>query len=30
MAVTLQEILQRSFPAYAAAHRVPRRVWKVA
>jgi hypothetical protein len=30
MAVTLQEILQTSFAAYAAAHKVPRRVWKAA
>ena len=28
MAVTLQEILQTSFAAYTAAHKVPRRVWK--
>jgi hypothetical protein len=30
MAVTLQEILQTSFAAYAAAHRVPHRVWRAA
>jgi hypothetical protein len=30
MAVTLQEILQTSFAAYAQAHPVPRRVWKAA
>ena len=30
MTVTLQEILQTSFAAYAEAHRVPRRVWKAA
>ena len=30
MAVTLQGILQTSFAAYAAAHRVPRRVWRAA
>ena len=30
MAVTLQQILQTSFAAYTAAHRVPRRVWKAA
>jgi hypothetical protein len=30
MAVTLQAILQRSFPAYADTHRVPRRVWRAA
>jgi len=30
MAVTLQAILQTSFPAYAATHPVPRRVWRAA
>ncbi|MBI3247769.1 MAG: transposase zinc-binding domain-containing protein, partial [Deltaproteobacteria bacterium] len=30
MAVTLQGILQTSFTAYTAAHRVPRRVWRAA
>jgi hypothetical protein len=30
MAITLQQLLQTSFPAYAAAHRVPRRVWRAA
>jgi hypothetical protein len=30
MAVTLQEILQTSFAAYAQAHQLPRRVWKAA
>jgi hypothetical protein len=30
MAVTLQSILQTSFAAYAAAHQVPRRVWRAA
>ena len=30
MAVTLQRILQTSFAAYAAAHPVPRRVWRAA
>jgi len=30
MAVTLQQILQTSFAAYAEAHKVPRRVWRAA
>ena len=30
MAVTLQQILQTSFAAYAATHKVPRRVWRAA
>lgn len=30
MAVTLQSILHASFAAYAAAHKVPRRVWQAA
>jgi hypothetical protein len=30
MAVTLQEIFQMRFAAYAAAHRVPHRVWRAA
>jgi hypothetical protein len=30
MAVTLQGILQTSFAAYAAGHKVPRRVWRAA
>jgi hypothetical protein len=30
MAVTLQDILQRSFATYTAAHKVPHRVWKAA
>ena len=30
MAVTLQHILQTSFPTYAETHRVPRRVWRAA
>ena len=30
MAVTLQGILQTSFAAYGAAHRVPRWVWRAA
>jgi hypothetical protein len=30
MAMTLQQILQTSFAAYAAAHQVPRRVWRAA
>jgi hypothetical protein len=30
MAVTLQEILQTRFAAYAQAHKAPRRVWKAA